>query len=244
MRIGIKLGSNLLASKAGKIDEKLILEVCRQVAHLQRNGHEVFIVSSGAVASDSNTRRSKNLRAGVGQIRLMNRYQKFFDVFKIEISQHLLTDREIIGKHNLTAKNTLLEALAEKIVPIINGNDVVDGKELKALEICADNDILFKSVCLMLKAELAIIGLGKKGLLDKKKRVVSEVRASQIGELLKYARGGSKLGHGKNGMKTKILVLAELAKNGVASTLSPGNEPDFILRSMKREKNFGTWFIN
>lgn len=243
MRIGIKLGSNLLTTKAGKINEKLILEVCRQVAHLMKNHHEIFIVSSGAVASDAKRHRSKNLRAGVGQIRLMNRYQKFFDIFKIEISQHLLTDREIIGKNNHITRNTLLEAMKEGVVPIINGNDVVDDKELRALEVCADNDVLFKSVCLMLKADLAVIGFGKKGLLNDKNKIVYEVRCGDMKKIMGYAKKGSALGHGDNGMSTKLKVLGDLAQKGMESVLAPGKEMDFILRSAEGEENFGTRFI-
>jgi glutamate 5-kinase len=244
MRIGIKLGSNIITSKTGKINEKIILEVCRQVAYLMKNNHEVFIVSSGAVASDAKKHRSKNLRAGVGQIKLTNYYQKFFQIFKIEVSQHLFTDREVIGKNNSIAKNTLLEAMREKVVPIINGNDVIDGKELKALEICADNDTLFKSVCLLLKADLAIVGFGKKGLVDDRNKIVREVSCQDIKKAISYAKKGSLLGHGDNGMKTKIKVMGEMAQKGIIAVLAPGKEADFILRAIRGDNNFGTRFVS
>ena len=244
MRIGIKIGSNLLADANGKINNQLIRQICRQVSTLARKGHDVFIVSSGAVAGDNKKHRSKNLRAGVGQIRLMNSYARYFATFKIEISQHLLTDREVVGKNSFVSKKTIIEAMEEKIVPIINGNDVVDDKELKALELCADNDVLFKSVCFLVNAELGIIGLGEKGLLDDSNKIIHEVRSSEINKMLKFARKGSLLGHGKNGMSTKIKTSGELARSGIKIILAPGKERDFILRAASGERKFGTRFIN
>lgn len=243
MRIGIKIGSNLLANGDGEINERLIREVCRQVATLIKDGHEVFIVSSGAVASDPKKHRSKNLRAGVGQIRLMNSYAKHFAVFGIEVSQHLLTDREVLGKNVTINKKTIFEAMEEKVVPIINGNDVVDDKELKALEFCVDNDVLFKSVCLLVNAELGIVGLGEKGFLDGEGQVIHKVKSDEIDRMLKFAKKGSALGHGTNGMVVKIKTSGELARSGMKVILAPGKEKDFILRAFSGEKYFGTCFI-
>ncbi len=243
MRIGIKIGSNLLANGNGEINERLIQEVCCQVATLMKYGHEVFIVSSGAVASDPKKHRSKNLRAGVGQIRLMNSYAKHFATAGIEVSQHLLTDREVLGKNNAINRKTLLEAMEEKVVPIINGNDVVDDKELRALEFCADNDVLFKSVCLLVNAELAIVGLGEKGFLDDKGQVIFEVRSDEIGKMLRFAKKGSNLGHGTNGMAVKVKTSGELARSGLKVILASGKEKDFVIRAFRGERYFGTCFI-
>jgi glutamate 5-kinase len=242
MRIGIKLGSSLLTDGRGNINENIILEVCRQVSELKRVGHEVFIVSSGAVASDPKKYRSSNLRSGIGQPKLMERYVRFFEIFKIEASQHLLTDREILGENKVT-RATLLEAFSEKVVPIINGNDVVDNKELKALEVCADNDRLFQLVSILVKADIGIIGFSESGLLDKNQQVIHEVASDEVKKVLVHAKTGSKLGHGNDGMKTKIRTLVELSRHGTRAVLAPGKEKDFILRAAAGEKDFGTKFL-
>jgi glutamate 5-kinase len=242
MKIGIKLGSALLADSKGKIREELIAEVCRQVAQLVRKGHEVFIVTSGAVASDRKSKRSKNLRAGVGQPRIISRYIKYLEVYGIEVAQFLLTDQELTGTGSKTTKATLFEAFKEKVVPVINANDPTNSVELKRLEVCADNDMLFKLVCQLVKADMVIIGFSEKGILDDSKKVLHEVRISELEKILKYAKGGNKLGHGNEGMATKIKVLGFLAEAGIKAILVPGKEKNFILRTVAGEKNFGTKF--
>lgn len=244
MRIGIKIGSSLLANGNGGINEEFILELCRQVAKIVKRRHEVFIVSSGAVACDPQKSRSKNLRAGIGQLRLMSRYVRFFEIFKIEISQHLLTDREIIEENSAITKRTLLEAMSDGIVPIINGNDTVDDKELKALEICADNDVLFRSVCQLINTDIAIIGFNEAGIIGPDGKKIDEVQIGNIEKILSYVKEGNELGYGQDGMKTKIEVLAELCSQGISSFLAPGRESNFIFRILKKENGFGTRFVS
>jgi glutamate 5-kinase len=241
MRIGIKLGSSLLTNNQGEINKALISKICFQVAKILKDGHEIFIVSSGAVASDPKKYRSKNLRSAIGQIKIIRYYSKIFASHKIETAQFLLTDRELLN-NNAVTKKTLLEAFCEKVVPIINGNDTVDNEELRALEICADNDKLFYLTCLLVKADVAIIGFSQKGLLDNDKKIVHQVRTTEIKKILGYAKKGSALGHGNDGMKTKIEILNKIAKKGIRAILAPGKEKDFILRALANEKNFGTIF--
>lgn len=241
MRIGIKLGSSLLANNQGKINKSLISKICFQIAKLLKDGHEVFIVSSGAVASDPKKYRSKNLRSAIGQIKIIRYYSEIFNNHKIETAQFLLTDRELIG-NNIVTKKTLFEAFQEKVIPIINGNDAIDSEELRALKICADNDKLFFLTCSLVKPDVAIIGFSQKGLLDNDMKVIHRVRKTDIKKILGYAKKGSALGHGNDGMKTKIEILNKIAKKGIRAILAPGKEKDFILRALANEKNFGTVF--
>ncbi|MDO9231725.1 MAG: hypothetical protein Q7U36_04615 [bacterium] len=241
MRIGIKLGSSLLTSNQGEINKALISKICFQVAELLKNNHEIFIVSSGAVASDPKKYRSKNLRSAIGQIKIIDYYSKNFKSHGLETAQFLLTDRELISNNRVT-KKTLIEAFQEKVIPIINGNDAVDSEELKALEICADNDKLFFLTCSLVKADVAIIGFSQKGLLDNNGKIIHRVKINEIKKILSYAKKGSALGHGDDGMKTKIEILNKIAKKGIRAILVPGKEKDFILRALANEKNFGTVF--
>lgn len=243
MKIGLKLGSSSVSNGNGEINQKIIESVSRQLVTLIKGGDAIFLVSSGAVASDPKKHRSKNLRSAIGQIRLMNHWTKEFNKFDIETSQHLLTDRDLIGENRTITKRTILEAFDEKVVPIINGNDPVDDKELRALEICADNDILFKSICLLIGADVALIGFSEAGLIGLDGKVIHLVRMDNFENILSCANGGSKLGFGKDGMATKIEVLCELAGYGITSVLAPSYEKDFIFRALDGEKNFGTRFL-
>ncbi|MCK5061815.1 hypothetical protein KAR28_04650 [Candidatus Parcubacteria bacterium] len=241
MKIGVKVGSKLVTDEKGNINKEFILGVCQQVAALIRGNHEVFIISSGAVASDPQVHRSKNLRAIVGQPDLMNVYKEFFSIYKIESGQLLLTDEYLVEKAFILKRN-LIEAFKEQIVVVMNANDGVDDTELKALEICADNDVLFKLVCLLLNVDLAIIGFDQDGLLDLQDNLVSVVDQNNIHLALSYANGGNNLGHGNEGMKTKISVGHELANKGIKTILAPAQKDNFILRAVAGE-NFGTSFI-
>lgn len=246
-RIGIKLGSALLTDGNGRINDKLLSAVCRQIARLIKDGHEVFIVTSGAIACDEKKHRSKNLRSAIGQPRIMHKYANFLAKYKIDAAQMLLTDECLLNKKNKQCnllKKILNEAFRENIVPVINANDVIDNQEIKALRYCQDNDVMLKLVCSLVKADLAIIGIDEKGLLDQKNKIVCEVNRENIREILSFIKGGGKLGHGKNGIKTKLKSLWELALLGVSPILVSGKEKNFILRAVAGEKNFGTKFIS
>ncbi|MCX6761340.1 MAG: hypothetical protein NTY33_00625 [Candidatus Moranbacteria bacterium] len=243
--IGIKLGSATLV-EAGIIQEKFIKSVCTQIAKLIKTGHGIFVVTSGAVASDAQSERSKNLRSAVGQPRIMQAYAKYLGQLGLDSAQLLLTDEQLINAKSAKTKLTkkiMREALSQGVVPIINANDVIDSEEVEALCYCADNDKLFKLMCKLIDAKIAIIGFDQAGFLDTKKKVLHEIKISELNSVLKFAKGGSRLGHGQNGMRTKILALAELAKAGMQVHLAPAKEKDFILRSVAGEENFGTKFL-
>lgn len=243
--IGIKLGSATLVSEK-KINRQLIRRVCKQIAALVQDGNGVFVVTSGAIASDPNEKRSRNLRSAVGQIRIVNRYAMELEKMGIDAAQMLLTDDYLFDAKNnpktCLTKKIMLEAFATGVVPVINANDVIDNEEIKALEHCADNDRLFKLMCFLVGADIAIIGFDQPGFLDREGKVMHRVNVSEIETVLECAKGGSALGHGNNGMRTKVLVLAELAQAGTQAHLAPAKENDFILRTILWEKNFGTRF--
>jgi glutamate 5-kinase len=241
-RIGIKLGSSLLVDGQGQVDEALIGSICRQVAHLvKKKGCEVFIVTSGAIASDPNSHRSKNLRSAIGQSRIMNCYARHLEGCGIEGAQFLLTDDHLKGVHARLIKRVLLEAFRERVVPIINANDVVDSAEIRALRRCADNDKMLNAVCVLIDADAAIIGFNKAGV-EVSGNVISVVSQQNVQQVLASAKGGSALGHGPNGMRTKVRMLTAMAKRVMFVALVPGREPGCIIRGLAKEDSFGTRF--
>ena len=242
--IVIKIGSAGLISANGKIRRSVIKEMARQTKLLHSQGYSVCIVTSGAVACAKNLDCSKNLRSAVGQPRLMSAYVREFGRYGIQIAQVLLTDRELEEGNSGIVRSVILEAFEEKIVCVINANDAIDSEELCALELCADNDKLFSLICQKIGGDVGIIVFAEKGFRDDCGNFVKKVFCQNLKRYLSYAKGGSSLGHGQDGMSTKLKILCYLAQLGKASHLVSVQEKDFILRAVKGEKDFGTKFMS
>ena len=228
-------------------NEEVISSVCKQCFILQEyNGYSPLIVSSGAVAAALYPKFSSGLRATIGEPKKVNIFQKIFEKFGIISGQILLTDE------NLRFSDVIMERLWEsfywKVVQIFNANDGVWNKELKMLQKSADNDELLCNICLFLYEQiflpiLPIIAIKEKGLLDFQGNVVPVVDKNNFSQALSYANGGNSLGYGSKGMRTKLLVCRELLDKGMDPMIVSANEPNFILRVVKGEENFGTTFI-
>jgi glutamate 5-kinase len=248
MRIGIKVGSSLLTEPGNGICAKMIESICNQIILLQKTfGHQMFLVTSGAVASDPKKKRPSNVRAAVGMGRLMHHYIEYFERGEVEAAQVLLTDRDFRPESVKHLKDFFAKLFEEGIVPIVNANDVVDWAELNRLEMCADNDRLFANLCCILRPDMVIVGFDQAGVLDDAGQVIHEVNAENYVGILHGCRmtGGSS-GHGQFGMRTKVECLRELASAGIASFLVGGHEPNFITRGVDEFQegglSFGTRF--
>lgn len=243
----LKVGSNLLTDGNGNIKAANILSICQQCVTLMNRGQMPFIVSSGAIALESDTSMSKNLRALIGQPDLMTLYKNFFKIYGIKCGQLLLTDRDF---ESGVVRDVLIESFERKIVLVINANDGTDSKELGHLIECADNDRTLKKSVMSVKEYVrgAVIAFEKDGVIDDSGNIVYLARSTDRERVLSYAKGGSKLGHGKNGALTKFSVGFDLAEAGVPTVVAPGNKENFFLKAVKRYGGnwnypFGTLFI-
>jgi len=241
-RIIIKLGSNILTNGGEEINKHLIGRLCDQVSDLSIYNNQVAIVSSGAVASDPKTHRSRGLRAAVGQPNIFDQYRRNLNGHGLEVAQFLINDLQVQEGKSEYTKNLLLEALSERVVPIINGHDTADDHATKMLSISADNDTLACVVAKLINATDIVIVIDKAGLLDLLGVVVHEANLGLVTELMMMARGGSTHGHGDNGMSVKLKNMFEATRYGIRAIMVPGNEEHFILRALSDEKNFGTLF--
>jgi glutamate 5-kinase len=239
----IKIGSSSLVDATGRIVQWIIIALARQVSILLRKGYGVIIVTSGAVASGRKKGWSSQLCAAVGQAKLMRTYARAFGRFGIPIAQALVTDRELEAGNAGVFAALLKEAFSSGVVSIINANDAIDSEELKALEKCSDNDKLFGLVCRNVEAHRGIIVFGENGFRADSGKIISEVSANEMEKYLSFARGSSALGHGENGMATKLQVLCGLAEYGIECNLVSVREKNFILRAMSDEEGFGTRFV-
>ena len=138
MRIVVKLGTTLITGGNERVDVDFLREFVRQVSTLHKEGHEILVVTSGAVAAgreklgiDRKDVPSRQVLAAIGQGRLIHIYEELFSEYDITIAQTLLTRADISERLGyLNARNTLLSLLRYRIIPIINENDVVAVEEL------------------------------------------------------------------------------------------------------------------
>ena len=147
-KIAVKIGSNVLTRKDGTLDITRMSALVDQVADLHKQGVEVVLISSGAVASGrSEIKVSKKLDAvsarqlysAVGQAKLINRYYELFREHRISCGQ-VLTTKENFGSrtHYLNQKHCMEVMLENKVIPIVNENDTISVTEL----MFTDNDEL------------------------------------------------------------------------------------------------------
>lgn len=241
MIVGIKLGSKTLTDGKGIIYEDFIQSVCDQLVLLKQKGYRPFLVTSGAVAAYPDKTMSKNARAGVGQSILMEIYNKYLYPKGFRASQHLYTDRDLHERDQIT-KQVLEELLDHPcIIPVLNANDVVYSRELEALQHCADNDVLFRLVCLLVGVHVALIGIPEKGFCDEQGRKLDRINSRNSWQLNKYIYKGNDLGHG--GMEVKKETMTILRSYGVLAMLVNTTMEDFILKGVEQDQEVGTIFV-
>ncbi len=239
-RIVVKVGSSLVTDEGRGVDEQAIGNWCRQIASLARDGREVLMVSSGAIAEGMKrlgwTSRPKEIHelqaaAAVGQMGLVQIYESKLKEQGLGSAQVLLTHADLADRERyLNARSTLLTLLGLNVVPVINENDTVVNDEIKF----GDNDTLGALVANLVEADALVILTDQKGLYsadprrDPQARFIHEARAGDP-ELERMAGGaGSSIGRG--GMITKILAAKRAARSGASTVIAWGREADALVR--------------
>ncbi|UQD52165.1 glutamate 5-kinase [Bacillus methanolicus] len=231
-RIVVKIGSSSLTNSKGEIDHEKFSDHIRAIAALRADGHEVLIVSSGAVAAGFKrlgypsrpvTIKGKQAAAAVGQSLLIQAYMEKFGEFGILPAQILLTRNDFSKKERYrNAYSTIMELLERGIVPIINENDTVSVEELTF----GDNDMLSALVSGMVHADMLIILTDINGLYDsnpKKNRFAKRINILHeiTDEMMAAAEGtGSKVGTG--GMLSKLTAAKTALSLGVRVFIGKG----------------------
>jgi glutamate 5-kinase len=253
-RIVIKLGTNLITGGSGGLDISIMAGLAAQVAELHRKGHEIILVSSGAVAAGRELLGIKDKRkdipfkqvmASVGQNRLMNVYYGLFLEHGINVAQALLTRSDLTDRaHYLNARNTLLALMDLKVVCIVNENDVVCTDELGELKF-GDNDNLSAMVANLVDADLLIILSDVKGLytadptIDPGAKLIPVVE--KIDGKIEEMAGGAGSARGTGGMATKIEAARLATSSGVPVIITTGSQPDVISLAVSGQ-SAGTFF--
>jgi len=244
-RIVVKVGSSLVTNEGRGLDEAAIGQWCRQLAVLAREGREVIMVSSGAIAEGMKrlgwaTRPSElhelQAAAAVGQMGLAQMYESKLRENGLGSAQVLLTHADLADRERyLNARSTLITLLAHQVLPVINENDTVVNDEIKF----GDNDTLGALVANLVEADVLVILTDQKGLYTADPRrdpSASFVHEAAAGDpALEAMAGGAGSSLGKGGMITKILAAKRAAGSGASTVIAWGREPDALLRLFQGE---------
>ncbi|HQR86566.1 MAG: glutamate 5-kinase [Burkholderiales bacterium 35-55-47] len=244
-RIVVKVGSSLVTNEGRGLDEQAIGEWCRQLSALVRDGREVIMVSSGAIAEGMKrlgwTTRPQELHelqaaAAVGQMGLAHMYETKLRENGLGSAQVLLTHADLADRERyLNARSTLLTLLSHGVLPVINENDTVVNDEIKF----GDNDTLGALVANLVEADALIILTDQKGLYTADPRrdpSATFVHEASAGDAkLEEMAGGAGSSIGKGGMITKILAAKRAAGSGASTVIAWGREPDALLRLAQGE---------
>jgi glutamate 5-kinase len=251
-RIVVKVGSSLVTNDGRGLDELAIGEWCRQIAHLVRDGREVIMVSSGAIAEGMKrlgwaTRPTAvhelQAAAAVGQMGLAQMYETKLRANALGSAQVLLTHADLADRERyLNARTTLLTLLKLGVVPVINENDTVVNDEIKF----GDNDTLGALVANLVEADALIILTDQKGLFSadpRKDPSATFVHEAKAGDpVLEQMAGGAGSSIGRGGMITKILAAKRAAGSGASTVIAWGREPDALIR-LTQGQAIGTLLI-
>ena len=256
-RIVVKVGSSIL-TRDGKLRHRVFGEIARQVSALRDAGREVLVVSSGAIAIGSrrlgwtHPGRSipeKQAAAAVGQIGLIEIYQRRFEKLGKQVAQVLVTREGLEGReHFLNARHTLVKLLELGVVPIVNENDTVATEEIRF----GDNDNLSATVVNLVAADLLVILTDVDGLWQdppqpgaRARRTANppifDVIEAVTPEVLRAAQGASSA-FGRGGMTTKLEAAQAAARGGASTAVCNGLAKDALLRVAAGER-VGTLFL-
>ena len=251
-RIVVKVGSSTLAS-GGHLRPRKFTDLARQVSQLVEAKKQVVVVSSGAIAVgsqrlgwDSPNRSVPQLQAAaaIGQIGLMELYQRRFDHLGLNVAQVLLTRAGLEERERfLNARRTLQELLRLGVVPVVNENDTVATEEIRF----GDNDNLSATIVNLVGADLLVImtdvdglhetkpvqGAAKPPLVETVERITPEIRKMALGSDSTFGRGG---------MITKLEAARTATRSGAATILCNGRARDVLGRVCAGEA-VGTLFL-
>lgn len=246
MRIVVKFGTGILTTEGNFIDDAQISRLTGEVAAAVMGGHELIVVTSGAVGAGLATfdlpERPTDLAmvqacAAVGQPQLMHRYEAAFERHDLHVAQLLLTHSDLDSRtRHRNARNTLDRLLAtRRVVPIINENDSVATEELPRFR---DNDRLSADVAILAEADLLILLTSVDGLLDDQGKRVEVVKdIAEAARFVHQERGRLSVG----GMGSKLEAVRQAVEGGVRTTIASGMQTGRI-RDIIEGKNVGTAF--
>ncbi len=251
-RVVIKIGSRVLTDSDATLDMGVIGRISSDIAGLRKQGIQVVVVSSGAIAAGRSelgliekprTIPHKQAAAAVGQSRLMRAYEEALAPHNLKVAQLLLTHEDLGSRQRfLNARATIDALLSFGIIPVINENDTVVVDEIKF----GDNDNLSALVTNVAEAHLLLILTDIEGFYDADPNSNPEARliplVRSVTREVERAAGDSGSSVGTGGMATKVAAAKKAAKNGVPTIMLSGKREGIVLAAMRGEE-VGTLFL-
>lgn len=242
----IKIGSALLTANGKGLDQETMAVWVEQMMLLRKQGIEIVLVSSGAIAAGMTklgwVKRPKEIHqlqaaAAVGQMVLIQAWENCFDQYQCQAAQILVTHDDLSDrKRYLNARTTLRTLIDFDIVPVINENDTVVTDE-----ICfGDNDTLAALVANLVEADLLVILTDRDGMFNADPRtnpdahLIFEAKASDT--YLDAVAGGVSGSLGKGGMQTKLRAARFAARSGANTVIVGGQIPQVLIRLQQGER--------
>jgi glutamate 5-kinase len=236
----VKVGSSLVTNNGEGLDRTAIASWAAQISELVKQGKQVALVSSGAVAEGMQRLGWKKrpvevnelqAAAAVGQMGLVQMYESCFAEHGLHTAQILLTHEDLADrKRYLNARSTLKTLLDLNVIPIINENDTVVTEEIRF----GDNDTLGALVANLIEADVLVILTDQQGLYSadpRKNKDAKFINFETAGNLaLEQMAGGAGSLVGTGGMLTKILAAKRAASSGAHTVIASGREKDVLLR--------------
>ena len=250
-RVTIKIGSSSLTSRHGEISLKKLEKLVDEIVYLKDAGHDVLLVSSGAVAAGyrklgclerPNTLPEKQAAASIGQGLLMESYTKLFLSHGYIASQILITRSDFLDENRYkNVRNTLNVLLDRGIIPIVNENDTVTVDRLKF----GDNDTLSAKVAGLVDANQLIILSDIDGLYSadpiKNKNAMPIESVNEITPEIEAAAGDAGSSVGTGGMKSKIEAVKIAMASGISTFLGNATKKNIIVDAVFGKAR-GTYF--
>lgn len=253
MRIVVKVGTSTLAHPTGRLNIQRMEKLCKVLSDLKNMGHEIILVSSGAIAMGFGKLNlserpkdvpTKQASAAVGQCELMYIYDKLFTEYNHTVAQLLITapDIEEGGVRKQNFHNTLARLLELGALPVINENDTISTEEIAV----GDNDTLSAIVAATVSADLLVLLSDIDGLYDGDPRKNPDAKliptVETVDERIIALGGGSGSSLGTGGMATKLLAAQIAVGAGCEMVIANGEKPE-LLYDIVAGKPIGTRFL-
>lgn len=236
MRIVIKVGTSTLAYDTYRINIRRVEALCKVLSDIHNMGHEVILVSSGAIAMGAGKLQlverptdmpTKQAAAAVGQCELMYIYDQLFGRYNHTVGQVLLTAADV---HDDTRRqhfcDTINRLLSLWVIPVINENDTITTEEIRF----GDNDTLAAIVAVNVQADVLIILSDIDGLYDADPRYHADAKllrhVPQITPAIQSLAGQHNSTLGTGGMVTKLNAARMCIDGGVEMIIANGSDPD------------------
>ena len=230
MRITVKVGTSTLTHATGRLNIQRIEKLCKVLSDLKNAGHEIILVSSGAIGM------------GVGKLNLPGR-----PADNHTVAQLLLTGEDIKnGQRSQNVRNTLTRLLELGALPVINENDAVATDEIGVENTIGENDTLSAIVAAAIGADLLVLLSDIDGLYDSDPhqnpgaRIIPTVK--NVDDHIYALAGGTGSALGSGGMVTKLNAAVIATEAGCEMVISNGNKPE-LLYDIAQGKPVGTRFL-